>query len=81
MSYTDYHFGEMLMQLRVQEEQHQAELRGLQRDAAKAQPSWLSRLCCRFLRQVGNLLVSLGVRFLRAGLPQPLPLSEQMPIE
>ena len=81
MSYTDYHFGDRLMDLRVQEERQQAELRGLQREAAKARPGWLSRQRCRLLCQVGNLLVSLGVRLLRAGLPQPLPLGEQMPIE
>lgn len=81
MSYTDYHLGERLMQLRVQEEQHQAELRGLQREAAKAQPSWLSRQRCRFLCQVGNLLVSLGVRLLRAGLPQPRSVGEPMPLK
>jgi len=81
MSYTDYHFGERLMDLRVQEERRQAELGALQREARKAQPGWLSRQRCRFLCQVGNLFVSLGVRLLRAGLPQPLPLGEQMLIE
>jgi hypothetical protein len=81
MSYTDYHFGDRLMDLRVQEERQQAELRGLQREAAKAHPDWLSRQRCRLLCQVGSLFVSLGVRLLRAGLPQPLPLGEQMPIE
>jgi hypothetical protein len=69
------------MDLRVQEERQQAELRGLQREAAKAQPGWLSRQCCRFLCQVGNLFVSLGVRLLRAALPQPLPVGEQMLLE
>ena len=78
MSYTDYHFGERLMELRVQEERQRAELRGLQREAAKAQASWLSRPRYRFLYQVGNLLVSLGVRLLHAGMPQPLPQGEQM---
>lgn len=81
MSYTDYHFGDRLMVLRVQEERHQAELRGIQREAANAHPGWLSRQRCRLLCQVGNLFVSLGVRLLRAGLPQPLPLGEQMPVE
>ena len=76
MSYTDYHFGERLMDLRVEEEQRQVELRRLQREARKAHQGWLSRQRCWCLCQLGSLLVSLGVRLLHAGLPQPLPVGE-----
>jgi len=76
MSYTDYHFGERLMDLRVQEEQHQAELRRLQREARKAHQGWLPRQRSWCLCQLGSLLVSLGVRLLHASLPQPLPAGE-----
>jgi hypothetical protein len=73
MSYTDYHFGERLMDLRVQEEQHQAELRRLQGEARRAHPGRLSRQSCWFLCRLGSLLVSLGVRLRQAGRPQPRP--------
>jgi hypothetical protein len=69
------------MDLRVQEERRQAELRRLQREARKAHPGWLSRQRCRLQCQLGNLFVSLGVRLLRAALPQPLPVGEQMLLE
>jgi hypothetical protein len=81
MSYTDYHFGDRLMDLRVQEERHQAELRRLQCEARRAHPGWLSRHCCWLLCQLGSLFVSLGVRLLHAGLPQPRPAGEQMLLE
>ena len=81
MSYTDYHFGERLMDLRVHEERRQAELRRLQREARRLDQGWLSRQSCRLLCQLGSLFVSLGVRLLHAGLPQPLPVREQMLIE
>jgi hypothetical protein len=76
MSYTDYQFGERLMDLRVQEEQRQAEVRRLQRGARKAHQGWLYRQWCWLLCQLGSLLVSLGVRLLHAGLPLPLPAGE-----
>jgi hypothetical protein len=81
MSYTDYHFAERLMDLRVQEERQQAELRDLQREALKAHPGWLSRKRCWLQCQLGNLFVSLGVRLLRASLPQPFPVGKQVLIE
>ena len=78
---SDYYLEERLMDLRVQEEWRQAELRCLQREARKAHPGWLSRQSCWLLCQSGNFLVSLGVRLLHAGLPQPLPAGEQMLLE
>jgi hypothetical protein len=81
MSYTDYHFGERLMDLRVQEERHQAELRRLQREARRAHQGRLSCQSCWLLCQFGNLLVSLGVRLLHASLPQPCSAGEQMLLE
>jgi hypothetical protein len=75
---TDCYLAERLMDLRVQEEQHQAELRRLQRQARSAHPGWLSRQSCWLLCQLGSLFVSLGVRLLHAGLPQPRPAGEQM---
>jgi hypothetical protein len=76
MSFSDYHLEERLMDLRVQDERRQAELRRLQREARKAHPGWLSRQRCWLLCQLGNLFVSLGVRLLHAGFPQPLPAGE-----
>jgi hypothetical protein len=73
MSYTDYHFGERLMDLRVQEERHDAELHRLQREARRARPGLLSRQSHWLLSQLGSLFVSLGVRLLHASLPQPRP--------
>lgn len=81
MSFSDYHLEERLMDLRVQGERRQAELRRLQREARKAHPGWLSRQSCWLLCQLGNFLVSLGVRLLHAGLPQPRPAGEQMLLE
>jgi hypothetical protein len=81
MSYTDYNFGERLVDLRVQEERRQVALRRLQTEARKVHQGWVSQKRCWFLCQVGSLFVSLGVRLLRAGLPQPLPTGEQVPVE
>jgi hypothetical protein len=73
MSYTDYNFGERLMQLRVQEERRQVALRRFQSEARNGHQGWVYHKRCWFLCQIGSLLVSLGVRMLQAGLPQPLP--------
>ena len=73
MSFTDHHLEERLMQLRVQEEHHQAELCALQREARIANPRWLDRQRCWLLCQLGRRLVSSGTRLLEAGLPDPLP--------
>jgi hypothetical protein len=81
MLFSDYYLEERLMDLRVQEEWRQAELRRLQREARRAHPGWLSRQSCWLLCQLGNLFVSLGVRLLHAGLPQPRPAGEQILLE
>jgi len=81
MLFSDYFLEERLMDLRVQEERRQAGLRRLQREARKAHPRWLSRQRCSLLSQLGSLLVSLGVRLLHVGLPQPRPTGEQMLLE
>ena len=81
MSYTDYHFGERLMDLRVQEERRQVALRRLQSEARKGHQGWVFQKRCWFLCQAGSLFMSLGVRLLRAGLPQPLPAGEQILLE
>lgn len=81
MSYTDFNFGERLMDLRVEDEQRQVALRRLQNQARSERRGWVFEKRCWLLCQVGNLFVSLGVRLLRAGLPQPLPTAEQTPLE
>jgi hypothetical protein len=81
MSYADCYLAERLMDLRVHEERHQADLRRLQREARRARPGLLSRQSCWLLCQLGGLFVSLGVRLLHAGLPQPRPAGEQMFLE
>jgi hypothetical protein len=81
MSYTDYHFGDRLLDLRVQEEQHQTEFRRLQREAWRAHPGLLARQSCWLLCQIGTLFVSLGVRLLQAGLSQRGPAGDQMLLE
>jgi hypothetical protein len=81
MSYNDYHFGDRLMDLRGQEERHQAELRRLQHEAGSAHPGRLSRHWRWLLSRLGSLLVSLGVRLPHAGLPQPRPAADQMLLE
>ncbi len=81
MSYTDCYLAERLMDLHVQEEQRQAELRRLQREARRTHQGQQSRRSCWLLCQLGSLLVSLGVRLLHAGLPQPRPAGEQMLLE
>jgi len=77
MSFTDHNLEERLMQLRVQEERRQAGLRGLQREARKANPRWLDRRRCLLLCQLGRLFVSLGTWLLEAGRPEPLPQGKQ----
>jgi hypothetical protein len=78
MSYTDYNFGERLMELRVHEEARQAELRRLQRKAQRVHQGWLSRQSCWLLCQFGSLFVAFGARLWQAGLPQSLPAGEPM---
>ena len=75
---SDCYLAERLMDLRVQEERHKAELRRLQREARGYHPGRLSRQSCWLLCQLGSLFVSLGMRLLHAGLPQPRPAGEQM---
>lgn len=77
MSYTDYHFAERLVDLRVQEEQLQTARRRLQREARAAHQGWLSRQGCWLVCRAGSLFVSLGVRLLHAGLPQPRSATQQ----
>ena len=81
MSYSDFNFGERLMDLRVHEEERQAERCRLQREARRAHQGWLSRQSCWLLCQLGSLFVSLGARLLHADLPQPHPAGEQMLLE
>jgi hypothetical protein len=81
MLFSDCYVEERLMDLRVQEEWREAELRRLQRLARRAHPGWLSQQRCRLLCQLGNFLVSLGVRLLHTDLPQPRPAGEQMLLE
>jgi hypothetical protein len=73
---TNFYLEERLMDLRVQEERQRAELRSLQREARGAHAGRLSCQSCWLLCQLGSLLVSLGVRLLHAGLPQPHPAGE-----
>lgn len=77
MSYTDYNFGERLMDLRVEAEHRQAAVRRLQSEARKGQRGWVFEKRCWILCKVGSLFVALGVRMLNAGLPPTLPAVEQ----
>jgi hypothetical protein len=61
MSQHDFPFGERLMQLRVEEEQRQAEMHRLQKEAGGVHQGWLSRQRCLLLCQLGRLFGSLGV--------------------
>ena len=76
---SDYFLTERLMDQRVQEEQHLAELRCLAREARRAQPNWVSRQRCWLLCQLGRLLISLGRHLLEASLPQALPSTNARP--
>jgi len=81
MWFSDCYLEERLMDLRVQEEWRQAELRRLQRVARRAHPGWLSRRSCWLVCQLGRLFASLGVQLLHTDLPQPRPAGEQMLLE
>jgi hypothetical protein len=76
MLYTDYDLAERLMDLHVQEEHEQAELRRLEREARKACPSWVSQQRGRFLCQLDSLVASLVRRLLDAG-PSQAPSFEE----
>jgi hypothetical protein len=73
--------AERLMDLRVHEEQRQAELRRLQRELQRAHQGQQFHQRCWLLCQLGRLSASLGVRFRHTGLPQPRPAGEQMLLE
>ena len=76
MSYTDFNFGERLMDLRVQDEHRQAAVRRIQSEARKGQRGWVYEKRCWILCRVGSLFVSVGLRLLNAGLPPTLPAME-----
>ena len=76
MSYTDYNFGERLMDLRVQDEHCRAAVRRIQSEARKGHRGWAFEKRCSILCRVGSLFVSLGVRLLNAGFPLNLPAVE-----
>jgi hypothetical protein len=77
MSQHDFPFGERLMQLRVEEEQRQAEMSRLRHEAGHVQQGWLSRQRCSLLCRLGRLFGSLGVWLWEHGqwpvLPQETP--------
>jgi len=67
---SDYFLTEKLMDQRVHEEHHRAELRRLAREARMAHPSWASRQRCKLLCRLGLALVSLGRQLLAASAAQ-----------
>ena len=73
MSHHDFPFGERLMQLRVEEEQRQAEMNRLRQEAGKANQGWLPRQRCLLLCRLGRLFASLGQWLWERGQWPPLP--------
>ena len=73
MSQHDFPFGERLMQLRVEEEQRQAKMHRLQKEAGGVHQGWLSRQRCLLLCQLGRLFASVGQWLWEHGQWPPLP--------
>jgi hypothetical protein len=73
MSQHDFPFAERLMQLRVEEEQRQAEMQRLHQEVAGIQQGWLSRQRCTMLCRLGRLFGALGVWLWEHGQWPPLP--------
>jgi hypothetical protein len=78
MSHIDSYSAERLMDLRVQEERRQAELRRLLSEAQAGRAGWLSQQRCRALCQLGRVFVSVGQRLLQAASPPALPAAGQV---
>jgi hypothetical protein len=68
---TDFYLNERVMQLRVEEEHRQAELRRLEKASGAGRTKWLVRQRCRALSWLGCFLVSSGQRLLQSVPPSP----------
>lgn len=68
---SEFYLRERMMQLRVEEEHRQAELRRLQQEGVADHTSWLARQRYRALGWLGRLLVSSGQRLLQCLSPSP----------
>jgi hypothetical protein len=77
MRSVDFYSAERGMVMRVAEEHRDAEMRSLARRAG-AQPPWSSGYGRRLVGQLALLLVSLGGRLVRYGLPPYRPAREQL---
>ena len=68
---TDFYLNERVMQLTVEEEHRQAELRRLQKESGAGRSKWLVRQRNRALSRLGCILASSGQRLLQSVAPPP----------
>ena len=61
MTYDDFVFGDRLMDMRVQEEHRQADIRRMAREARPDRKSWLSQRWTLVLYRLGNVLERFGL--------------------
>jgi len=76
MRFTDPYLAERTMQLRVTEERKEAEAKHLARQALPHAPGLRPGLGRRLVGRAGILLVTLGGRLVRYGLPPYRPARE-----
>jgi hypothetical protein len=70
----ELYIAEHTMGMRLEEVRQEVAFYRLRRQRRKLQPGWMSRQACWLLCQLGHLLVALGERLQRYGLPQVLSL-------
>ncbi len=70
--------SEQLVESHIQELLHQAETERLLREAGVCTHTWLHRQSCRWLYGLGRLLVGLGQRLQRVGLPPAVTMERSM---
>jgi hypothetical protein len=78
MYWADYRMAKAVVDLCIREAHVQAECRHWLRQAMPVRQGGLSQQACWLAHQSGCLLVRLGERLQRYGLPQPLPLEGEV---
>ena len=61
MTYDDFVFGDRQMEMRVQEEHRQADIRRMAREARPDRKDWLSQRRTLVLYRLGNVLERFGL--------------------
>ncbi len=70
-------YADLIVESRVREAEHQAEIRNMLRQAGLLRQDWFSRQAHQLMRLLGRLLVTLGQRLKQYQSPQPISLQRE----